>query len=222
MVKHDVSRKELKEDAIRDSMFWMIQWAYNHRKWIISAVVVVLAGGGTALGFTLYRQNMVRDEAAAFHVAEQRIGATKDMQERFVEGRKAYQEFLKAHPDGILAPEALMMLGRVAHEDGKYEEAMGYLERVLNHASSSQELRNIARIGLSALAEIQGQLDKAGEYASGLPESQYAALKAYTLGRLALERKDIKEARRNFDEVAKALPPTILNDWARQMLDYLP
>ena len=222
MVKHDVSRKELKEDAFRDSMFWMIQWAFNHRKWIISAVVVLLAGGGSVVGFTLYRQAQVRDEAVAFHQVEDRVRQIKEEKARNLEGRKAYQAFLETYPQGLLAPEALLTLARLSYEDNKLEDAVGYFERVLAHPSTSTEIRNMARLGLGTLAEVRGDLEKAAEYTRALPEEVYPALKYFLLGRLALAKKDTKEARKNFDEAAKVLPPTILTEWAKQALDFLP
>ncbi len=214
MARYSMDRKALREDAYRDTMFRVVDWAYRQRKWLIGsgvAVVVVVVGG---YGYYYQRQAALQAESAAFYAVEQRAAAATG------EARAAYEDFLAQYPDSRLAAVAWMNLARIAWKQDDAPAARAAYEAVLAHGSAPAALRDLAHIGLAKLAESAGDYAASAGHYAAVSDQPYASLKAFNLGQLAAARDDAAEARRQFEKVAQEQGEAPLAEWARQHLDY--
>jgi predicted negative regulator of RcsB-dependent stress response len=223
MARDGIDRKSLKEDAFRDTMFWMVDWAYQRRSWLIGvgtlALVVVLGGSG----YYLYQGAQSREQALRYFQVE------RDAQhpnlpegERIVKARTAYEAFIADYPGAALAPTAWMHLARLAWQQGDPAAARKAFQTVLNHDQAGPALRDIARLGIATLKEQEGDLEASAMEVREISDEPYGVLKAFHLGRLAMERKQPGEARQQFEIASQGDPGSTLAEWARQNLDYLP
>jgi len=222
MARH-IDRKALREDAFRDSAFWLIDWVYQRRVpfIVLGAVIVLGVAGGT--GYYFYRDANLKKQAALFHEAE-RAGAGGDLsaEEAQATVRKAFGEFLARYPDGPLAPMAWMNVARLAWKAGDPDGARAAFEHVREHPEASPAQRDLAQIGLAQLDEAQGHLDQAAAEYQGVSDTIFSELKALSLGRVAALQNKTEEARQHFEKAARSTDGTELAQWARQELDYHP
>ncbi|HEX9844505.1 MAG TPA: tetratricopeptide repeat protein [bacterium] len=218
-----IDRKTLKEDAFRDTMFWMIDWVYQRRLWFIAGVSAVLVVAVAGFGYYTYRQSRVKAETGRFYQAE-RSGSSPDLSEaeRQSRARKAYEAFLAEYPSSHLAPVAWMHVARLAWKQGDVEAARKAFQAVLAHGDAPPSQRDLARVGLATLDESQGDLAASAEQYKAIPDHPYQELKALSLGRIASARHQNEEARQYFEKAARAAPGSVLAEWARQNLDYHP
>lgn len=216
-------RKSLKEDAIQDTLFWLIDWAHKRLMWIVSlaTAIVVIAGGG--YGYLLYQDSLQLSQAEAYYqFLRQAAQPELSTQERKTKEKEAYESFLQGHPGSNLAPVAWLNLARLAWERGDLEEARRTFQLAAAHNHSSAAQQDIARLGLARIEEAQGNIDASEAHLRSLSDQPYDELKAYQLGRLASARNQNEEARRQFQKVSQGEPGSALAEWARQQLDYRP
>lgn len=219
----DIDRKALKEDAFRNTAFWMIDWVYQRRAIFITAALVLVVGFGSAIGYYQYRQSALETQSLQFHEAERAgVGADLSETESQTRVRAAFQDFLAKHPDSPLAPAAWMHVARLAWKASDTNGARAAFHQVREHSESSVALRNLAIIGLATLDEAQGELDQAAEKYRSVKDGVYDQLKALSLGRVASLQNKPEEARRLFEEAARGTEDSQLSEWARQQLDYHP
>jgi predicted negative regulator of RcsB-dependent stress response len=217
-----IDRKSLKEDAFRDTMFWMIDWVYQRRVWFIagaSAVVLLVAAG---FGYYTWHRSRLQAEAEGFYRAE-RAAADPALSEaeRQTKGRKAYEDYVAAQPSSFLAPVAWMHVARIAWKQGDAQGARKAFQAVLDSSAAGGPLRDLAHVGLATVAEASGDLAGAEEQYKAVSDHPYEELKAFSLGRVASEQQRSEEARKWFDKAAHATDGS-LAEWARQNLDYHP
>lgn len=218
-----IDRKTLKEDAFRDSMFWMIDWVYQRRYWFIAGVTGVLVLAVTGFGYYTYRQSQMRAETERFYQAE-RSGAAPDLSEaeRQTRARKAYEAFVAEYPSSRLAPVAWMHIARLAWKQGDAEAARKAFQAVLGNGATTPSQRDLARVGLATLDESQGDLAASAKQYQAVSDSPFEELKALSLGRIASEQNENEQARQYFEKAARGASGSALAEWARQNLDYHP
>jgi len=79
----------------------------------------------------------------------------------------------------------------------------------------------IAQIALAKLREDSGQLAESSEIYRSIPPDRYGDLAALSLGRIALEERNIEEARAQLEIVSQQYPDSSLAAQAQQALFYL-
>jgi predicted negative regulator of RcsB-dependent stress response len=218
-----ISRKALKEDAFRDSMFWALDWAYQRRRTFIvlgSALLAVIVAGA---GYLAYDRSQRRAQSERFyHIERGPEQAGLSAEERQARARKGFEAFAAEFPGSHLAPVAWMHVAGIAWEQGDLDGAGQAFRAVLAHGASNPALRDLAHIGLGKLDEAQGRLDAAAAQYEAVSDAPFDELKALSLGRVAAARQQDEEARRHFEKAARAGSGSILAEWARQNLDYHP
>lgn len=219
----NIDRKALKEDAFQDTMFWMIDWVHQRRKWFIGGGVTLLVVVAAGVGTYQYRQSQLREQTARFYQAE-RAARQPELSdaEAVQKARDGYEKFIADYPDSHLTPVAWMHVARLAWRQDDAEGARSAYEAVLGHSATTAAQRDLAHVGLAKLAESQGNLDVSAEQYGAVTDAHYEELKALSLGRIASARNQAEEARRYFEEAARAAPGSMLGEWARQNLDYHP
>lgn len=218
-----IDRKTLKEDAFRDTMFWMIDWAYQRRLWFGAGLAAVLVVAAAGAGYYYYRQSRTYAETERFYQAE-RSGANPNLSESesLSRVRKGYEAFIAGYPASPLTPVAWMHLARLAWRQGDAEGARKAFQAVLAHSQTTAPQRDLARIGLATLDESKGDLAASTALYKAVSDRPYEELKALSLGRIASAQKQNEEARQYFEQAARAAPGSVLAEWARQNLDYHP
>lgn len=220
----DIDRKALKEDAFRDTAFWLIDWAYQRRAILIAAGTVVLLAVAGGAGYYYYRESMLTQQSERFHEAERAGMAPADLSadESQARVRKAFEGFVAQYPDSPLAPPAWMNVARLAWKASDRDAARAAFQHVRDHPEASPALRNLAQIGLAKLDEAEGRLDQAAAEYQGVSDGIFDELKALSLGRVAALQDKNEEARQYFEKAARGTDGTALAEWARQQLDYHP
>jgi len=220
---HRIDRKALKEDAFQDTMFWLVDWAYQRRVLLIAigtAVVLLVAAG---FGGYYYWQAQRRAASAQFYQAEHALANQKlDQKDRLAYARKAYEAFVAEHPSSSLAPVAWMHIAALAWQQEDQNAARKAYGEVLSHGDSTQTQRDLAHIGLAKLDEAQGKLDAATKEYEAVSDGTFDELKSLSLGRVAAAEHKDDQARQYFEKAARATSGSALAEWARQNLDYQP
>jgi predicted negative regulator of RcsB-dependent stress response len=218
-----ITRKSLKEDPFRDTMFWLVDWVYQRRVWFISGgtiVVVVLAGG---FGYYYYHRAQLRAQSEQFYQAE-RIQAdpTLDTAQRRARARQHYESFVASHPSSRLAPVAWMHIAALAWSQNDAATARKAYQAVLAHSESTTEQRDLAHMGLATLDESKGDFAAAAAQYKAVSDGPYEELKSLSLGRVASAEHQDQQARQFYEKAARVAPGSPLGQWARENLDYHP
>jgi predicted negative regulator of RcsB-dependent stress response len=218
-----IDRKALKEDAFRDTMFWLVDWVYQRRTWFIAggtALVIVVAAG---LGGYTYWQSQRRAQSEQFYEAERLLSAPNlPENERDARARKAYEAFTATYPSSRLAPVAWLHIAALAWGQNDLDAARKAYQAVLAGNEAAPTQRDLAHIGLAQLDEAKGDLAGATAEYKAVADSPYGELKALSLGRVAEAQHNGEAARQYFEQAARAEPGSPLGEWARQNLDYQP
>ena len=223
MARERFKRKSLKEDTVQDSLFWLIDWGFRRRAWLIAGVTAVLIVAAAGFGYFQFSESRTKKEAGRYAEIDQDDGKTQlPPAEREERSRARYEAFIADYPNSALTPPAWMNLARIAWDKGNPIAARKAFQAVLDHARSTLPQKDLAVLGLARLAEKNGELTKAEGYFNSLSEPAYGDLKAYHLGRIAAARKDTKIARQHFEKVSRGQPGSTLAEWARQNLDFNP
>ena len=178
------------------------QWWKKNGSGIIAGIVLGVAGVGGVKGWEMYteRRSLTASDLFQQMLARQAVGSDAQAQELALQIRDDYG----ATPYADLA---LLMLARLAVENGDRERAEGYLTGVMND-SENMAMEHIARLRLAQLALDAGDHRQAEQLVSveerGGFESEYSEV----LGDVYLEQKQWDKARTAYDRALEGLDPT--------------
>jgi predicted negative regulator of RcsB-dependent stress response len=236
-VSEHISRKELKQDKIKETIEHGAEAVISHGQFTLIVVIVILA---VALGYGGWR----------FYIDRQTAAASVE----FDTGMKAYQGRIAAVPDpadpnepfyadeSARAQDAMQKFIKVANKypstnPGKlarYYAAL-CLEDLERHNQALEELRKISGGGdkeLAAMAQYQtaiissrtGKIDDAVKIFRALADKQSALVpRPLVLLELAglLRSSNPKEAASIYQQIKKEFPDTSIADQADRGLDFL-
>ncbi|HCF72974.1 MAG: hypothetical protein CMK60_05390 [Proteobacteria bacterium] len=178
------------------------QWWKKNGSGIIAGIVLGVAGVGGVKGWEMYteRRSLTASDLFQQMLARQAAGSDAQAQELALQIRDDYG----ATPYADLA---LLMLARLAVENGDRERAEGYLTGVMND-SENMAMEHIARLRLAQIALDAGDHRQAEQLVSveerGGFESEYSEV----LGDVYLEQKQWDKARTAYDRALEGLDPT--------------
>ncbi len=178
------------------------QWWKKNGSGIIAGIVLGVAGVGGVKGWEMYteRRSLTASDLFQQMLARQAAGSAAQAQELALQIRDDYG----ATPYADLA---LLMLARLAVENGDRERAEGYLTGVMND-SENMAMEHIARLRLAQIALDAGDHRQAEQLVSveerGGFESEYSEV----LGDVYLEQKQWDKARTAYDRALEGLDPT--------------
>jgi len=124
------------------------------RRLATGAALVALCGVLASCATWLPRQAS-EEEQRAFARAEAAL------ERDAAAGREAFLAFLERFPEGVLAPEAELALGELAHREGRLDEAARRYTRVMETGGTPGDR---ARVRLASLELERGRLDRAREF----------------------------------------------------------
>ncbi len=178
------------------------QWWKKNGSGIIAGIVLGVAGVGGVKGWEMYteRRSLTASDLFQQMLARQAVGSDAQAQELALQIRDDYG----ATPYADLA---LLMLARLAVENGDRERAEGYLTGVMND-SENMAMEHIARLRLAQIALDAGDHRQAEQLVSveerGGFESEYSEV----LGDVYLEQKQWDKARTAYDRALENLDST--------------
>ena len=178
------------------------QWWKKNGSGIIAGIVLGVAGVGGVKGWEMYteRRSLTASDLFQQMLARQAAGSDAQAQELALQIRDDYG----ATPYADLA---LLMLARLAVENGDRERAEDYLTGVMND-SENMAMEHIARLRLAQIALDAGDHRQAEQLVSveerGGFESEYSEV----LGDVYLEQKQWDKARTAYDRALEGLDPT--------------
>ncbi len=178
------------------------QWWKKNGSGIIAGIVLGVAGVGGVKGWEMYteRRSLTASDLFQQMLARQAAGSDAQAQELALQIRDDYG----ATPYADLA---LLMLARLAVENGDRERAEGYLTGVMND-SENMAMEHIARLRLAQIALDAGDHRQAEQLVSveerGGFESEYSEV----LGDVYLEQKQWDKARTAYDRALEGLDLT--------------
>ncbi len=178
------------------------QWWKKNGSGIIAGIVLGVAGVGGVKGWEMYteRRSLTASDLFQQMLARQAAGSDAQAQELALQIRDDYG----ATPYADLA---LLMLARLAVENGDRERAEGYLTGVMND-SENMAMEHIARLRLAQIALDAGDHRQAEQLVSveerGGFESEYSEV----LGGGRIVQKQRDKARTAYDRALEGLDPT--------------
>jgi predicted negative regulator of RcsB-dependent stress response len=146
MVEDYLSDRE-QEEALR-------AWWRENRAWILGGIVL---GLGLLAGYQYWQSYVARraDEAGKLHTQFQDAMTRRDADQ----AAKLLQDLAKDHEGSAYTQQGRLQLAKARVDAGKYEEALPFLQAVMD-TSKDKQLAEVARI---RSARIQAQLGKYDE-----------------------------------------------------------
>jgi predicted negative regulator of RcsB-dependent stress response len=178
------------------------QWWKKNGSGIIAGIVLGVAGVGGVKGWEMYteRRSLTASDLFQQMLARQAAGSDAQAQELALQIRDDYG----ATPYADLA---LLMLARLAVENGDRERAEGYLTGVMND-SENMAMEHIARLRLAQIALDAGDHRQAEQLVSVEERGGFASESSAVLGDVYLEQKQWDKARTAYDRALEGLDPT--------------
>lgn len=233
-----ISRKELKQDQIRDTMIQGAEAVYSHQKtmWVVIALAVVVAGA--VFGWRWYSETQTAKAAAAleegmeiFHARIRAIGEPENPNEKtYVDEMNKWQdaatkftavadEFSLTHPGRVARYYAGLSLVRLV----KYDEAEAALQKV--ESGGDAELAALARFQRAAIYEQSGKADQALALYQQLAEKPTSFVpKPVVLLAMAdhYRKTNPAEAAKLLEQIKAEYPNTPAQEEADKRLELLP
>lgn len=223
MARKALDDKHLKSDPFQDLLFQAIDYVYMRRRRFIIAAALLLSVVGLAAGTFAYSKMLQGQTTEAFNAAEQVYhDRTLSREDRLNQSSETFRMFVSEHSGSTLTPYAWAYIAAIGLEKGNPEQADEAYQKVIAHETASESLRAIAQAGLAMIRENQNRLEESGQLYRTLPQARYGDLTAYSLGRIAVSRNDMDEARQLFESIDQNFPDSPLARWAREALSYYP
>ena len=190
------------------------------RKGLVTVILVILVVcAGVVGGYSWYQARQEQDAQSVLGKAQTALqGQKPNTPANVEEAKKLFEEVVSRFPGTVAGEEALVRLGNMQYEGGKYDEAIGTYGKYLQTYPRGQ-FRMLAGIGKGYAEEAKGDLPAAVRTVSdlvGTAKDDPMAGEAYTdLARLYEESKKPEDALRVYGEIAERFPQT---RWAQQAL----
>lgn len=186
--------EEQKIDALRQ--FWK-----NNGRFITTLLVV------TALcvaGFRYYRHQQLvnREQASDLYATMVVAHQQQDIAMVMHRGHTLHENYKKVSPYPELAS---LLMSKAALDDNKAQDAIGYLEQLLQDYPKSP-MMHIARTRLARLKQAQGDTEGALQLLDN-PTNGYTALYQEVKGDILLQSQRIDEAKAAYQVALDAIPP---------------
>ncbi len=223
MARHSIDIKELKRDAFREKAFELIDYVYRHGTWAVGIAAALVIGVGLVFAYFAYLGYAASKQAEGFYAVERIMNDPKlGDEERDKKTKEALGVFLSDNPDSGLSPSAWMYLAQISWRLKDMEGAKRAFRKAREHDRSHPSTRQLALIGEAKLHEAEGDFEASEKIFKALPGENFADLKAFNLGRLALIGDRREDAKREFEKVLQQEPRSPLARWADDALDAFP
>jgi outer membrane protein assembly factor BamD (BamD/ComL family) len=186
---------------------------------VISILVILVVSAGSVAGYSWYQARQEQEAQAVLGKGQAALqGQKPNTPGNAEEAKKFFEEAVSRFPGTVAGQEALVRMGNMQYEGGKYDEAIGTYGKYLSTYTSGQ-FRMLAGIGKGYAEEAKGDLPAAVTTLSdlvGTAKDDPMAGEAYSvLARLYEESKKPEDALRVYGEIVERFPQT---RWAQHAL----
>lgn len=198
-----LTRQDLKDDPLMRHTGEVVDFAQHHVRILVGSAAVLLVA---VIAFVFIRAAGVRaEDQAAGMLAEARGDLAKNLPDA---AAARLNDLLEFHGGTTAGKQALLLHGDIRFEQGRYDEALTSYEQAARAFAGDPVLGSVAKRGLAATYENQGNHAKAAEILETLYRETEDPLIQADLG-LDLARNYVKlqrdaDAERIYEEVAKS------------------
>jgi tetratricopeptide (TPR) repeat protein len=232
-----ISRKELKQDKIRESLEVGAEAVFSHQRLISSVILAAAIVAAGVLGWRLYTERQTVSATAALDdamkVCTARIRAAGepaepgevtyvDEKNKFEDAAKKFSDVAKSYsrtePGRLAAYYAALSLESL----GRFNQAQEFLQKLADGGDA--ELAALARFQLAQTYEKTGKMDDAARLYRQLADKPTVLVpKALVQLRLAgaLIRSNPQEASKLFNQIKKDYPESQISEEADRGLEAL-
>jgi predicted negative regulator of RcsB-dependent stress response len=236
-VPEHISRKELKQDKIKETLEHGAEAVYSHSQVALAILVVILVVAIGYGGYTFYHDRQTAEASMALDTASKiyssRIGTTPDpvdptepfFPDEATRAQSAAQKFTdvankypSTNPGRIASYYAALCL----EDMEKHNQALEELKKISN--SSDKELAAMAQFQIGVIYARTGKTDDAAKTFRALADKPSVLVPRPTvLLELAgtLRHSNPKEAAAVYEQIKKEFPDTQLSEEADRGLDTL-
>lgn len=230
-----ISRKELKQDKIRESLEHGAEAVISHQRLISVVILVAAVAAAGVLGWRLYTERQTLNGTAAFDDAMKvftaRIRAAGEQSEpgevtyvdeknKFDDAAKKFADVAKSYPHTEPGRLAAYYAALSLENLGRFNQAQEFLQKVAD--SSDTELAALARF---QLAQVYDKTGKAGDavklYRQLADKPSVLVPKPLVQLQLAadLSRTNPQEAVKLYNQIKKDYPESQISEEADRSLE---
>ncbi len=216
--------KEMSKEKIRENPLavWLgraIQFWQGHRTLVLGILAAGIVASGSIAGYDWYQAKRAREGEMILEKAQTALqGQKPSTPGNAEEAKKLFEEVITRFPGTVAAQEALIRLGNMQYDGGKYDDAMATYSKYLSSYPNGP-FRMLAGIGKAYAEEAKGELPAAEKTLSDVIEkakNDPMAGEAYSdLARLYEESKKPEDAIRVYGQIVERFPQT---RWAQHAL----
>jgi TolA-binding protein len=219
MAKELTKREDLRRNPLTEWVARTLQTVQKRKGLAAGILVVILATAAGAGAYSWYQAQQEREAQGLLVKAYSAMwGEASGAQRNPDEAKKVYAEIAAKYPRTVAAEEALIRLGNLQFDGGKYDEAAGAYGTYLTTYPRGR-FRVMAGIGKGYAEELKGDLQPAEKTLSQLVETVQddpLAGEAYSsLAHVYEAMKRPEDALRIYSQIAERFPQT---HWAQNAL----
>jgi outer membrane protein assembly factor BamD (BamD/ComL family) len=217
--------KEMSKDQIRRNPLavWVglaVRFCQDHKALVLGILAALVVAGGSAAGYAWYQQRQEDDAQVLLGKAQAALqGQKPGTPGNAEEAKKQFAELATRFPGTVAGQEALVRLGNLHYDGGKYDEAIGTYGKYLATYPHGV-FRLLAGVGQAYAEEAKGDLSAAMKTLVDLlatVKDDPMAGEAYSdLARLYEQSKKPEDALRVYGQISERYPQT---RWAQHALD---
>lgn len=232
-----ISRRELKQDKIHDSIEHGVEAFYLHKQFTLAVLLVILAGAVVYGSWTVYHDRQTAAASAALDVAMKayngRIGSSpepqdanevsyKDEAARSNDALSKFNSVANQYPGTLPGKQARYYAALCLEDLERQNQALEALKKLA--AGGDKELASMAQYQMGVIYSRTGKSDDAVKILRELAEKRSVFVpRPVALLELAnvLRQTNPKEAANVYQQVKKEFPDTAISEQADRGLDLL-
>jgi TolA-binding protein len=215
----EMSKQDIRRNPLAEWVGAVVRMVASHRSLALGLVVaaVVIAGGIGA--YRWYEGQQEIQAQQAFAAAEQAMRGEKPGTPLNVdEAAKRLGEVAEKFPRTLTAQQALLLLGNIRFDGGKFDDALAVYNQYLSQFPRGT-FRVIAAIGKAyaqeAKGDLQGGVNTLSDVIAAAPNDPLLGEAYSTLARAYESLKKPEDALRIYGQIAEKYPQT---QWAQNAL----
>jgi TolA-binding protein len=236
-VSEHISRKELKQDKIHDSIEHGVEAFYLHKQFTLVLFLVIVAGAVAYGSWTVYHDRQTAAATAALDIAMKaysgRIGGTPDPQDpseisykdeatRSNDALNKFNAVANKYPSTLPGKQARYYAALCLEDLERQNQALEDLKKLAS--GSEKELASMAQYQMGVIYSRTGKSEDAAKIFRELAEKRSVFVpRPVALLELAnvLRQTNPKEAANVYQQVKKEFPDTAISEQADRGLDLL-
>lgn len=224
MPKRRLPKKELKKpDEFITALSRTYSYILERRGLFLFLALVIAAALAGRWAWRAYQTSYYRQAATLFAQATLNLTLPVNPQEKekLPKAEADLTSFVNRFPRSRLAPSALLYLGNIQHQLGKYDQAASSYQRLLATSRLDIYIQALARNGLAHTLLAQKKFaDAATQFSAvaSLPNSPLKELALFNQARALTNAGKPAEASQVYQQIVNQFPDSPLASFARQAM----